>query len=34
MDLLNKNPLPKYKRPPYPNYHASDDLTNTSAGQH
>ena len=26
LDLLNKTPLPKYKRPPYPNYHPSDGL--------
>jgi len=26
MDLLNKNPLPKYKKPPYPNHHQGDDL--------
>jgi tricorn protease len=26
LDLLNKNPLPKYKRPPYPNHHQNDDL--------
>jgi tricorn protease len=26
LDLLNKNPLPKYKKPPYPNHHQNDDL--------
>jgi tricorn protease len=26
MDLLNKNPLPKYKKPPYPNHHQNDEL--------
>ena len=26
LDLLNKNPLPKYKKPPYPNFHKGDDL--------
>jgi hypothetical protein len=26
MDLMNKNPLPKYKKTPYPNYHQSDGL--------
>ncbi len=26
MDLLKKNPLPQYKKPPYPNYHTNDDL--------
>jgi tricorn protease len=26
MDLLAKNPLSKYKKPPYPNHHQRDDL--------
>jgi tricorn protease len=26
LDLLNKNPLPKYKKPAYPNFHKGDDL--------
>lgn len=26
MDLLNKNPLPKYQKPAYPNFHRGDDL--------
>ena len=26
MDLLKKNPLPQYKKPPYPNYHTGDGL--------
>jgi hypothetical protein len=26
LDLLSKNPLPKYKKPSYPNHHQSDDL--------
>ena len=24
MDALNKNPLPNYKRPAYPNYHTGN----------
>ena len=26
LDLLNKNPLPRYQKPPYPNYHQNDGL--------
>jgi len=26
LDLLHKNPLPKYKKPPYPNHHQNDGL--------
>jgi len=26
LDLLAKNPLPKYKKPPYPNHHQNDGL--------
>jgi tricorn protease len=31
MDLLKKNPTPKYKRPPYPNYHKGAVITSTTA---
>jgi tricorn protease len=32
LDELEKHPLPKYKRPPYPNYHATK-ATSTAAGK-
>jgi tricorn protease len=33
MDLLAKNPLPKYKKPAYPNYHTKGDLSKTTTGR-
>ncbi len=33
MEALKKNPTPKYKRPPYPNYHKGAVVTSTTAGK-
>ncbi|HEY3926905.1 MAG TPA: PDZ domain-containing protein [Candidatus Koribacter sp.] len=32
MDLLEKNPQPKYERPPYPNYHQQEKNVSNTAG--